>query len=213
MNHCSNLVMKNSLSQQRSDLSATWISDHLCLCNQLGGSASSKGLQIAIKASMVHLQQPVPDQRSGDQEIQSFLSSIISCQPSRCDARSGAGISTSEWWWQGVHMLEEMPKATRDYFMSASPKPPLPDPTSPLWEWMVPQHVAVISAVLRSTWPYIIQRVSDDIFQFPQGENCLFHVSQNCVSVLILFFHLPELREQSGKGGEGGHDFFKKSTP
>lgn len=59
MNHCSNLVMKNSLGQQRSDLSATWISNQLCLCNQLGGSASSKGLQIAIKASMVHLQQPL----------------------------------------------------------------------------------------------------------------------------------------------------------
>lgn len=59
-------------------------------------------------------QHPLPDQWSGDREIKSFLSSVISCQPSWRDARSGAGISTTEWCWEGADMLEEMLKAIWD---------------------------------------------------------------------------------------------------
>ena len=130
--------------------------------------------------SMPHLHHPVPDQRSGDQEIQPFLTSIICCQPSRCDAMSGADINISQWWWKGAHILEKMLEAMGDCFMQSSLFLSLLCLLTqallqrrPLRERMVSRHVAVISLVLHSTWLYIIQLQPDDIFQFPQVENCL----------------------------------------
>lgn len=148
--------------------------------------------------SMPHPQQLVPDQQSEDWETQFFLTSIICCQPSRCDAMSWTDINTSEWWWKRAHTLEEMLGAVWDCFMqsslflSQSPCTSLAGSHSPVAGKpfvRVDGLSSCTSHQLNLTGQPAFHKATwlGWGFQFPQIENCLSSVHQSCICAQFLF--------------------------
>lgn len=151
--------------------------------------------------SMPHLHQLVPDQRCEDQEIQSFLTSIICCQPSRCDAMSWADINTSEWWGKRAHTLEEMLEARLLCETLIFPEPVttsfLCQITPALLQGSLGREGWSISLCQpHSSWPHTIQ-LCWMVFSVPSSCNLPFLRHQLC------FCANPILPDVWGRRAEG----------